>query len=152
MEPRKESPQVIAFVAPILPGQAEAWRRFAQELSGSRRDDAETACRRLGLVGLRLGLAQGPRGTLAIARVATTDPWQLLCLLETSPDPFDRWLRRQFQDLHGLDPATPRGTDLEEVFAWSDDNRKEVTWGSHRPGTTTTICEKSNIKNRSVNR
>ena len=41
--------RTILVVAPILPGKAEAWRRFIQEMWGSRRREYEASRRRLGI-------------------------------------------------------------------------------------------------------
>ena len=48
---------LLKLAIPILPGRQEAWRRFAQELQGSRRSEHADSRQRLGITGERV-LAQ----------------------------------------------------------------------------------------------
>lgn len=44
-----ERHHIVTVVIPILPGKAEPWRRFRQELQGSRRQAFVAWCDHLGL-------------------------------------------------------------------------------------------------------
>ena len=46
----------IVLTFPILPGKVEAWRRFCQELAGSRSTLYEASRRRLGITRERMAL------------------------------------------------------------------------------------------------
>jgi len=59
----------VTLVVPILPGKAEAWRRFGQELEGSRRADFEAWCRQCGLHLTGWHLYDTPGGAIIILQL-----------------------------------------------------------------------------------
>jgi hypothetical protein len=92
----------IYLVSPILPGQAEAWRRFVQELQGPRRSEWERWCQRVGLNRLRVWLQSDQNGTTVLleGRIRAGKAG----LIDHNV-PFDRWLREQLFSFHGVDIA-----------------------------------------------
>ena len=93
----------LTVVLPLLPGKQEAWRRFCQTLQGSR-------CREYEAWRERMGISQEE------IWLSLTGPWDLVRIhlqaehlehvfvdLAASHRPFDRWLRQQLLELHGVD-------------------------------------------------
>ena len=93
----------ITLITPILPGKAEAWRRFVQELMEARRAEYEESRRRLGITGEQAWIAETLHMAVAIITIDTHQPEQLISQLATSDLSFDRWLREQLLTLQGLD-------------------------------------------------
>ena len=56
----------IVLTFPILAGKVEAWRRFCQELSGSRRRMYEASRQRMGITRERLALVETAFGSTAV--------------------------------------------------------------------------------------
>jgi len=95
----------IVLTLPIIAGKVEAWRRFCQEMSGSRRKMYEASRRRLGITRERLALVETAFGSAAVATLEARDVGQALGQLITSALPFDRWYREQIHELHGFNLA-----------------------------------------------
>ena len=93
----------LAFVASILPGKQEAWRRFYQSLEGSRRQQYEEFHKRLRITKELVWLTEMPQGDLAIVYLEADSPEQMIQELTASNLPFDRWFKEQVRDLYGLD-------------------------------------------------
>jgi hypothetical protein len=109
----------MTLILPILPGKQEAWRRFCQTLLGRRFCEYAESRRRLGITKELIWLAQTPQGDLAVIYLEAPDPEYMLVQLGASDLPFDRWLRNQWRELHGLDlTQPPSGPTNELVLAW----------------------------------
>jgi len=110
----------LTFAIPIPAGQAEAWRRLAQELIGSR-CAAHTASRGgLGIQGEMIGLAEGRAGELVIVRLVAGDPEAALRGLAGSAQPFDHWFREQWLALAGCELARSARTGrVAPIFEWN---------------------------------
>ena len=93
----------ITLITPILPGKAEAWRRFVQELMEVRRAEYEESRRRLGITSEQAWIAETLHVAVAIITIDARQPEQLITQLATSDLPFDRWFREQLLTLQGLD-------------------------------------------------
>ena len=114
--------RTILIVAPILPGKAEAWRRFMQEMGGARRGEYEASRRRLGIRVERAWISETRRRTIGIIIIEANHLEQALADLATSDHPFDRWFREQLLTLQGLDLTEPDPALLPDlVFAWQSD-------------------------------
>jgi hypothetical protein len=108
----------VAFAGPILPGKEEPWRRFLQELSGSRTEEYEEFKWRLGILAERVWLMRTPDGETAIGYFEVYDPQEALARLAASERPFDSWLREKLREFHGCDITRLRsGWHPELVFA-----------------------------------
>jgi len=92
----------IILTFPILAGKVEAWRRFCQELSGSRRQPYESSRQRLGITSERLALVETAFGSIAITTLEAPDVAQSLGQIITSNLPFDIWYRERFLELYGV--------------------------------------------------
>jgi hypothetical protein len=108
-----------AAIVPLAPGQAEAWRRWTQELSGLRKHEFADACRRLGILRVVAWSTEIEHAEVVILYVETSRPEQAFSLLAASQEPFDLWLKRQLSTLHGLDlTQLMRAFRGDLVFAW----------------------------------
>ena len=83
----------------------EAWRRFCQELSGSRRQPFEASRQRLGITREQLALVETAFGATAVTTLEAPDVAQALGQIIASELPFDVWYREQIQELHGVNLA-----------------------------------------------
>ena len=116
----------IVLTFPILSGKVEAWRRFCQELSGSRRKTYEASRQRLGITRERLALVNTAFGATAVTTLEAPDVALALGQIIASVLPFDLWYRKQLLDLHGINLAgyeqfaqpTPLPQDQEVHFEW----------------------------------
>ncbi len=117
----------IVLTFPILAGKVEAWRRFCQELSGSRRKPYEISRQRLGITRERLELVDTAFGAMAVTILEATDAAQALGQIIASDLPFDVWYRERLQELHGINLAgyeqfsqpTPLPLNHEVHFEWT---------------------------------
>ncbi|MBN2292138.1 MAG: hypothetical protein JXM70_06915 [Pirellulales bacterium] len=117
----------IILTFPIVAGKVEAWRRFCQELSGSRRQTYEASRQRLGITRERLALVETAFGAAAVTTLESPDVDRALGQIIASKLPFDRWYRDQVQELHGINLAgyeqyqqqTPLATNQELIFEWT---------------------------------
>jgi len=117
----------LVLTLPIAAGKVEAWRRFCQELSGSRRQMFEASRRRLGITRESLALVEGPFGSSAVTTLEARNVNLALTEMFGSNLPFETWYRERLQDLHGFDltryerftqPAPPDNPQ-ELLFEWT---------------------------------
>ena len=97
------SGMVLTF--PILAGKVEAWRRFCQELAGSRQQPYQASRRRMGITRERLALVETAFGAMAVTTLEAPDVAQALGQIIASELPFDVWYRERLQKLHGINLA-----------------------------------------------
>ena len=93
----------VTLIIPILPGKAEAWRRFGQELEGSRRADFAACCSRCGLHLTGWHLYDTPGGAIVLLQLQIADVVQTLTALADGEMSFQPWLQQQLLTLHGFD-------------------------------------------------
>ena len=91
---------VLSF--PILDGKVEAWRRFCQELSGSRLQMYLSSRRRMGITHERLALVETAFGATAVTTLEAPNITQAFGKIIASCIPFDIWYRERLQELHGI--------------------------------------------------
>ena len=95
----------IVLTLPIIAGKVEAWRRFCQELSGSRLQMYIASRRRLGITAERMALIESDFGAAAVTTMEAPDIAKVFNRLISSDLPFDRWYRDRLQELHGVNLA-----------------------------------------------
>jgi hypothetical protein len=95
----------IVLTFPILAGKVEAWRRFCQELSGSRRKPYEASRQRLGITRERLALVDTAYGATAVTTLEAPNVAQALGQIISSGLPFDSWYRERLLELYGINLA-----------------------------------------------
>lgn len=116
----------VVFTFPILTGKVEAWRRFCQELAGSRQQMYLTSRRRLGITHERLALVETTYGATAVTTIEALDVGRALSQIIASNLPYDRWYRERVQELHGINLAgyekfvqpVPPPDNQELLFEW----------------------------------
>ena len=107
----------VGFAAPILAGGEERWRRFLQELSGSRREEYEDLQHRLGITIQKVWLIRTRRGETAVSYLECEEPTRVVTRLAASTEPFDVWLKGKLAEFHGCDFARfDSGCSPELVF------------------------------------
>jgi len=117
----------IVLTFPILSGKVEAWRRFCQELSGSRRQLYEASRQRMGITRERLALVETAFGATAVTTLEAPDVDRVLGQIIASEIPFDVWYRERLQKLHGINLAgyeqfaqpMPIPDNQELLFEWT---------------------------------
>jgi hypothetical protein len=108
-----------AAIVPLAPGQAEAWRRWTQELRGLRKQEFADACRRLGILRVLAWSTEIEHAEFVILYVETSHLEKGFSLLAASQEPFDLWLKQQLSTLHGLDlTQLMRAFRGDLVLAW----------------------------------
>lgn len=95
----------VGFAVPILAGREEGWRRFLQELAGSRRGEYEDLRRRLGVITQKVWLVRTRRGEAAVSYMECEEPTRIVTRLAASTEPFDVWLKGKLSEFHGCDFA-----------------------------------------------
>jgi hypothetical protein len=117
--------QAVIIVARILPGKAEAWRRFMQEMLGSRRQEYEASRQRLGIQAEQAWISETKRQTTGVIFIEAENQEQLSLVLATSDHPFDCWFREQLLTLQGLDLTRSDATLLPDlILSWRSDERR----------------------------
>ena len=117
----------IILTFPIMAGKVEPWRRFCQELAGSRRQMYEASRQRLGVTRERMALVETAFGSAAVTTLEAPNVDRVLGQIITSKSPFDRWYREQVRELHGINLAgyekysqpEPVPDNQEMLFEWT---------------------------------
>jgi len=117
----------IVLTFPILADKVEAWRRFCQEMAGSRRKSYEASRQHLGITRERLALVETAYGSTAVTTLEAPDIANALGQIIASTSPFDTWYRERLKELHGIDLAgyekfsrrEPLPLNQEVHFEWS---------------------------------
>ena len=92
----------IVLTLPIVAGKVEAWRRFCQELAGSRLQAYIGSRRRIGIMHERVELVETPFGSTAVNTIEAGDLSKVFAQIATSELPFDSWYRERLYELHGI--------------------------------------------------
>ena len=116
----------IILTLPIVAGKVEAWRRFCQELSGSRRRPYEASRQRLGITFERLALVENAYGATSVTTLEAPDVDRALGQIIASGIPFDVWYRESIERLHGINltgyeqfsQPIPIPDNQEMLFEW----------------------------------
>lgn len=120
----------ISIAWPIAAGREEEWRRFLQELAGSRSGDFDRTRRRLGIGAVRVWLQRTRRGRawcgeLSLVYVEVEDLTEALSALASSEGGFERWFKRRIQEFYGVDLALAR-TDAAAELVFSSGPEKRA--------------------------
>ena len=114
------------FAWEVRADQEEPWRRFLQELSGSRYEEYAESRRRLGVSAEYVWLAPKPSGGgVAVVCLEAEDPEralrELVAALAASDTPFDSFYGTQMRGLFGCDfVRSPRLPGGELLFGWRE--------------------------------
>jgi len=117
----------LVIILPLSPGKQEAWRRFCQILQGSRRGDYDAWRERMGITQEDAWLSQTAQGDLVRIHLEVEHPEHVLADLAASHRSFDRWLRQQLLELHGLDIMQLASASAHElIFVWQPAQFREA--------------------------
>ena len=111
----------LTFVAPLLPGKEEEWRRFVQEVVEERLPEYEQLRQRLGIRNESVWLARTKVGETVIVHLEVEAPARIASESMTSETPFDAWPKERLLEFHG--PAlvhAPRRVAAKLIFAYPD--------------------------------
>ena len=122
----------IVLTFPILSGKVETWRRFCQEISGSRQQMYISSRRRFGITHERLVLVENNFGAMAVTTMEAADVGSALGQIISSNLPFDRWYRARLHEMHGVNltgyeqfvKPVPPLENQELLFEWTLDTSK----------------------------
>ena len=120
----------ITFVAPLLPGKEEEWRRFVQEVVEERLPEYEQLRRRLGISNESVWLARTNLCQTVLVYLEVESPEWIASALATSEAPFDVWLKERLSEFHGHALVhAPRRAAAKLIFAYPDgsENRPLAT-------------------------
>jgi hypothetical protein len=114
--------RVSLFVWQVSADQEEPWRRFLQELSGSRHEEYAESRQRRNISAESVWFAPKPSGGgIAILCLEADDLERALRELTESEGSFDIWFETQVRKLFGCDFARlPRVASGERLFAWRE--------------------------------
>jgi hypothetical protein len=111
----------MTFVAPLLPGKEEEWRRFVQEVVEERLPEYEQLRQRLGIRNESVSLARTKMGETVIAHLEVETPEWIASALTTSEAPFDVWLKERLLEFHGHALVhAPRRAVAKLIFAYPE--------------------------------
>ena len=113
----------LQIVCLLRPGTQERWRRLAQEIAGSRREQFEVFCQHASITQVKVQVVQMLRGDLLLMTLHMRGEQQTLLGLAHTARPFDGWLREQLQFLLGwnLQEMLP-GQHHDLIFTWSSES------------------------------
>jgi hypothetical protein len=108
----------MTFVAPLLPGKEEEWRRFVQEVE-ERLHEYEQLRQRLGIRNESVWLARTKMGETVIAYLEVEAPEWIAPALASSEVSFDVWVKERLLEFHGhAFVHVPRRAAAELIFAY----------------------------------
>jgi hypothetical protein len=111
---------VFCGAFPILPGQLDAMRAFADETTGAKLQGFEDAQRRVGSSRETWSIQELPDGSaIVLVWVETRDVAGVFADLAADDSEWTRWFRSRVLDITGVDlTETPEGMP-EVILDWS---------------------------------
>ena len=104
----------LAFLAPILPGQSDTFRRFAKEVAGPRRKEMDESRRPIGVTRETTWLQSTPMGDILLVYLEADDVAKANGEFAASQSPFDRWFKETALTATGVDFGQPLPAGLSE--------------------------------------
>jgi hypothetical protein len=104
----------LGFLAPILPGQADNFRRFAKEVAGPRRKEMHESRNNCGVTRETTWLQSTPMGDLLVVYLEAGDVAKANGSFAASQAPFDRWFKETLLPVTGVDFGQPLPAGLAE--------------------------------------
>ena len=114
---------LIVRAFPVLLGKEEDIRKFAGEMTGPRRQEAEEFYRSFGVVRESWHYQETPHGPMVISVTDVDGDLDVKAqAYADSVRPFDLWFKEQVLNLTGVDPNTqPLGPPSEVIFDTQDE-------------------------------
>lgn len=97
----------LAFMAPILPGQSEHARRFAQQISGPRRKEMAESRQAKAVTRESSWLQPSPMGEILLVYLEGDDILKANREFAASQTPFDTWFKQEVMAFTGVDYSQP---------------------------------------------
>ncbi len=104
----------LGFTAPILPGKADIFRRFAKEVAGPRSKDMGESRRSKGVTRETTWLQSTPMGDILLVYLEGDDVLKANREFAASKTPFDRWFKEMALEPTGIDYNQPLPEGLAE--------------------------------------
>ena len=94
----------FSFVAPILPGKTDAWRKAVAEMTGPRKAAYEESRRQAGISREQVCLQSTPMGDFVVVHMVAPDQGVMGRMMASTHE-FDVWFRDAvLVGVHGFDP------------------------------------------------
>jgi hypothetical protein len=98
----------FSFVAPILAGKTDAWRKAAAEINGPRNAAYKESRRKHGIKREHVSLQSTPMGDLVVVHMEAPDQQSVMRAMMEGTSDFDTWFRETVLiGVHGFDPKAP---------------------------------------------
>ena len=95
----------FSFVAPILAGKTDAWRKAVDEIKGARNAAYKESRKKLGINREHVTLQSTPMGDMVIVHMDAPDQQEVIRAMLQSTGDFDTWFRETvLVGVHGFDP------------------------------------------------
>jgi hypothetical protein len=95
----------FSFVAPILAGKTDAWRKSVAEITGPRNAAYKESRRKLGIKREHVSLQSTPMGDMVIVHMDAPNQQDVIRAMMQSTSDFDTWFRDTVLiGVHGFDP------------------------------------------------
>lgn len=106
----------FSFVAPLVKGKTEAWKKAVAEMNGPRKAAHRESRKKLGIKREHVSLQHTPMGDMVVVHMEAADPNVMGAML-TSGSEFDTWFRNAvLVDTHGMDPKAPPPPPVEVIL------------------------------------
>ena len=103
-------------LAPIVDGKLDAWKQWAQDLSGAHKQDTTDFNRRYGLTRHAAWIVETPAGPAVIALHEGPGADDLMQKLGPSQHQFDILFKDKIKELHGMDLTQPPPGPMPELY------------------------------------
>lgn len=104
------------IVAPILEGKLDVWKKWIEELQGSRSQELTDFNRRYNLTKHAAWLAETPSGTVVVALHQGPGADDFMAKLGPSQHAFDIQFKGKVLEIHGIDFTKPPPGPLPELY------------------------------------
>ena len=105
----------FAMAVPIPPGKVEQWKKFANQLTTTRKADFTASRKKLG-VRERTFLQHSPMGDMVIVTLEGQNPQKAFQDFAKGNDEFTKWFVSEVKSVHGFDLTQPPPGPLPELI------------------------------------
>jgi hypothetical protein len=112
---------VYNFAFPVVEGQEDKARKFAEEATGTHRDHYDSLMKASGTTRVSWTLQYTPAGAFILVWYEAVDPQAIFEILATGTGDDAAWMRGRIKDVGGVDMATewpPPGPQPELILEW----------------------------------
>lgn len=103
-------------VAPILEGKLDVWKRWIEELKGSRSQELTDFNWRYNLTRHAAWLAETPMGTFVVALHEGPGGDDFMAKVGPSQQSFDVQFKEKLLEIHGIDVTQPPPGPMPELY------------------------------------